>query len=215
MWQAMGLVDFTNPAAAAWYTSKLKALLDMGVDAFKTDFGERIPTDCVYYDGSDPLLMHNYYTQLYNRAVFELLEKERGVGEACLFARSATVGGQRYPVHWGGDSSSSYPSMAESLRAGLSLMLSGFAFWSLDISGFEDTATEDVYIRWAVWASVQPFQAARPAATGCRGTWRNGAQALLPLPGCKCRLMPYLFASAVKPGYRPPRHAADGAGVSG
>ena len=32
--------------------------------------GERIPTDVVYHDGSDPVRMHNYYPQLYNRCVF-------------------------------------------------------------------------------------------------------------------------------------------------
>ncbi len=48
-WQAgMGIVDFTNPDACQWYGDKLRALLDMGVDCFKTDFGERIPTDVVY-----------------------------------------------------------------------------------------------------------------------------------------------------------------------
>ena len=106
LWQAgMGIVDFTNPAAAAWYQEKLKTLLDMGVDCFKTDFGERIPVkDIVYYDGSDPVKMHNYYPFLYNKMVFELLEQERGVGEAVLFARSAAVGGQQFPAHWGGQS---------------------------------------------------------------------------------------------------------------
>jgi alpha-D-xyloside xylohydrolase len=103
-WQAgMGLVDFTNPEASTWYRSKLESLLDMGVDTFKTDFGERIPTEVVYYDGSDPEKMHNYYTYLYNEAVFSLLEEKRGKGEALVFARSATVGGQKFPVHWGGD----------------------------------------------------------------------------------------------------------------
>ncbi|MBE5983905.1 MAG: alpha-xylosidase, partial [Paenibacillaceae bacterium] len=79
MWQAgMGVVDFTNPDAAFWYQEKLKTLLTMGVDCFKTDFGERIPVkDIVYHDGSDPVRMHNYYTYLYNKAVFDLLVKER------------------------------------------------------------------------------------------------------------------------------------------
>ncbi|WP_037841856.1 TIM-barrel domain-containing protein, partial [Streptomyces sp. NRRL WC-3549] len=135
-WQAgMALVDFTNPEATAWYQGKLKGLLDQGVDGFKTDFGERIPTDVVWHDGSDPERMHNYYTHLYNKAVFELLEQERGAGEAVLFARSATAGGQQYPVHWGGDCFSSFEAMAESLRGGLSLSLSGFGFWSHDIGG--------------------------------------------------------------------------------
>ncbi|WP_025721721.1 alpha-xylosidase, partial [Paenibacillus polymyxa] len=126
MWQAgMGLVDFTNPAAVAWYQDKLKVLVDQGVDCFKTDFGERIPTHVVYHDGSDPMKMHNYYTHLYNKAVFDVLEEKLGKNEAALFARSATAGGQQFPVHWGGDCSSTYESMAESLRGGLSLGLSG------------------------------------------------------------------------------------------
>ena len=86
----------------------------MGVDSFKTDFGERIPTEGVqYFDGSDPQMMHNYYTLLYNKAVYDVLAETKGEDEAILFARSATVGGQCYPVHWGGDCSSNYPSMAE------------------------------------------------------------------------------------------------------
>lgn len=200
MWQAgMALVDFTNPAACLWYQSKLKALLDMGVDCFKTDFGERIPADCVYHDGSDPVLMHNYYTLLYNRCVFELLERERGKGEACLFARSATLGGQKYPVHWGGDSSSNYPSMAESLRAGLSLLMSGFAFWSHDISGFEDTAKEDVYIRWAQFGLLSSHSRLHGSGS-YRVPWLFGKSAPAMLgrfTKLKCRLMPYLYAGAV------------------
>lgn len=53
--------------------------MDMGVDCFKTDFGERIPTkDVVYYNGADPVKMHNYYTYLYNKTVFGLVERKRG-----------------------------------------------------------------------------------------------------------------------------------------
>lgn len=149
MWQAgMALVDFTNPDAVAWYQDKLRVLLDQGVDCFKTDFGERIPTDVVWHDGSDPQRMHNYYTHLYNAAVFELLEEERGEGEAVLFARSATAGGQQFPVHWGGDCESTFVSMAESLRGGLSLALSGFGYWSHDIGGFEGTPDPAVFKRW-------------------------------------------------------------------
>lgn len=148
-WQAgLAIVDFTNPEAVAWYNSKLRALLDMGVDCFKTDFGERIPTDAVYYDGSDPEKMHNYYAYLYNKVVFDLLKEVKGAEEAIVFARAASVGSQRLPVHWGGDSTSDYPSMAESLRAGLSFGLGGFGYWSHDISGFEAGSTPDLYKRW-------------------------------------------------------------------
>ena len=92
--------------------------------------------------------MHNYYTFLYNRLVFETLKRLRGNDEAVVFARSATVGGQRFPVHWGGDNVATYESMAESLRGGLSLGLSGFGFWSHDIGGFQNKAPAYVYKRW-------------------------------------------------------------------
>lgn len=89
----MELVDFTNPQACKWYQDKLEVLLDMGVDCFKIDF-----TGIKYYDGSDPVKMHNYYTYLYNKTVFELMEKKRGRDQAMVFARSATAGGQKFLV---------------------------------------------------------------------------------------------------------------------
>ena len=151
LWQAgNAIVDFTNPDARAWYQSKLRPLLEMGVDCFKTDFGERIPLDVVYHDGSNPEQMHNLYTQLYNETVWQLLREQRG-DDAIVFARSATVGGQTMPVHWGGDNTSSFESMAESLRGGLSLGLSGFGYWSHDIGGFEGSPDPAVFKRWVAF----------------------------------------------------------------
>ena len=67
-------------------------LVDMGVDCIKTDFGERIPTDVAYFDGSDPRKMHNYYPYLYNKVIYSMLEEKRGKGEAVVFSRSSTAG---------------------------------------------------------------------------------------------------------------------------
>lgn len=154
MWQAgNAIVDFTNPDARTWFQSKLRPLLEMGVDCFKTDFGERIPLDVVYHDGSDPEQMHNMYTRLYNEAVFSLLREVKG-DDAIVFARSATVGGQSMPVHWGGDNTSSFESMAESLRGGLSLGLSGFGYWSHDIGGFEGSPDPAVFKRWVAFGML-------------------------------------------------------------
>ena len=200
-WQAgMGLVDFTNPAAARWYQDCLRRLLAAGVDCFKTDFGERIPTDVVYHDGSDPQRMHNYYPYLYNKTVFSLLEEEKGQGKAVVFARSATVGGQKYPVHWGGDCSATYESMAESLRGGLSLGLSGFGFWSHDIGGFEKTATPDLYRRWAAFGLLSSHSRLH-GNESYRVPWLFGEEStdvLRFFVQLKCRLMPYLIGAAVE-----------------
>lgn len=200
MWQpGMALVDFTNPDACRWYQEKLAHLMDMGVDCFKTDFGERIPTNCVYYDGSDPEKMHNYYTYLYNKTVYELLERKRGKGEAVLFARSATVGGQKFPVHWGGDCWSDYPSMEESLRGGLSLMMSGFGFWAHDIGGFENTSTADVYKRWVAFGLLSSHSRLH-GSSSYRVPWvydEEAVEVVRTFTRLKASLMPYLYKTAV------------------
>lgn len=154
LWQAgMALVDFTNPDARTWFQGKIRTLVNQGIDAIKTDFGERIPVEGVrWFDGTDPQIMHNWYTQLYNQAVFEVLEEAKGKGQAVLYARSATVGGQQQPVHWGGDCESTFNGMAQTLRGGLSLVSSGFGFWSHDIGGFEGKKPDPaLYKRWTAF----------------------------------------------------------------
>jgi alpha-D-xyloside xylohydrolase len=202
LWQpGMGIVDFTNPDAAAWYNGKLEALIDMGVDCFKTDFGERIPVeDIVWFDGSDANRMHNYYAFIYNKIVYELLERKKGKGNAVLFARSATTGGQQFPVHWGGDCEATYPAMAESLRGGLSLAMGGFAFWSHDIGGFEQTATSDVYKRWIAFGLFSTHSRLH-GSSSYRVPWlydEESVDVLRRFTKLKNSLMPYLFAQAVK-----------------
>lgn len=215
-WQAgMGLVDFTNPAAREWFKDKVKALLNQGVDAIKTDFGERIPRDVVWYDGSPKLSMHNWYTQLYNQAVFEAIEETYGKGNACLYARSATVGGQQQPVHWGGDCESTFNGMAQSLRAGLSLASSGFGFWSHDSGGFEGAFPDPaVYKRWVAFGMLGSHSRLR-GSTVYRVPWlfdeedeKNGV-ALVPgqtavdvvreFTKLKLELMPYVYQLGLQP----------------
>lgn len=215
-WQAgMGLVDFTNPAAREWFKDKVKALLNQGVDAIKTDFGERIPRDVVWYDGSPKLSMHNWYTQLYNQAVFEAIEETYGKGNACLYARSATVGGQQQPVHWGGDCESTFNGMAQSLRAGLSLTSSGFGFWSYDIGGFEGAFPDPaVYKRWVAFGMLGSHSRLH-GSTVYRVPWlfdeedeKNGV-ALVPgqtavdvvreFTKLKLELMPYVYQLGLQP----------------
>lgn len=202
LWQpGMAIVDFTNPAAAAWFAGHITRLLDLGVDAIKTDFGERIPTEgVVYHDGSDPVKMHNFYPVIYNECVFRAIEARRGRGEAVLFARASYATGQRFPVHWGGDCWSNMESMAESLRGGLSLSLSGFGFWSHDIGGFEGTAPAYIYKRWAAFGLLSSHSRLHGSGS-YRVPWVYDEEAndvVRFFTKLKCRLMPYLWAAAVE-----------------
>lgn len=199
MWQpGMGIIDFTSPKARMWFADRIRELAEMGVDAIKTDFGERIPTDVRWYDNSDPYKMHNYYAYLYNKTVYEALSEAKG--SACLFARAATAGCQQFPVHWGGDCFSAYESMGETLRGGLSLCMSGFGFFSHDIGGFESNGTPDLYKRWTAFGLMSTHSRYH-GNSSYRVPWHydeescNVARHFVRLKG---RLMPYLWANAVK-----------------
>ena len=148
-----GTIDFTYPKATDWYKySLLKPLLDMGVKCIKTDFGENIHMDHQYHSSS-PERLNNIYALLYQKAAYEVTREVAGDG--IIWARAGWAGCQRYPLHWGGDSESSWAGMAGSLKGGLHLGLSGFAFWSHDVPGFHSTPDfmnspldEQVYVRW-------------------------------------------------------------------
>ncbi|HEX2316913.1 MAG TPA: alpha-xylosidase, partial [Thermomonospora sp.] len=199
LWQpGLAIVDFTNPEAREWWASKLDALLEMGVDCFKSDFGERIPTDVRWFDGSDPERMHNYYTYLFNETVFELLRKRRGEGEAVVFARSATAGGQRFPVHWSGDCESTFEAMGQNLRGGLSLGMSGFGYWSHDIGGFEGTPDAAVFKRWIAFGLLSSHSRLHGSGS-YRVPWvfdEEAVDVLRAFTRLKATLMPYLLRAA-------------------
>lgn len=207
-WQAgMGVVDFTNPDARKWYKDQLTRLLDLGVDTFKTDFGERIPwEDVKYYNGMAPRAGHNYYAYLYNHAVFEAIVERRGIDQAAVFARAATAGSQRLPVHWGGDCESTWPGMSQSLRGGLSLGLSGFGFWSHDIAGFiaegiDDDSAPDPYIykRWVQWGLLSSHSRLH-GSHSYRVPWlvdEEACEVLSKFSRLKNSLMPYIFVQAI------------------
>ncbi|MDE6453996.1 MAG: alpha-xylosidase [Muribaculaceae bacterium] len=140
------VLDFTNPATVSWYQDKIKKLIGMGVGAIKVDFGEAAPIEAVYHNGRSGWYEHNLYPLRYNKAVADATRDVSG--ENIIWARSAWAGSQRYPLHWGGDAATTGTGMQGTVRAGLSLGLSGFSFWSHDIGGFVTSTPEELYRRW-------------------------------------------------------------------
>jgi len=191
-----GIVDFSHPGAVHWYQEKLKALIEMGVDAFKTDFGEAIPEDARFYNGMTGREMHNLYPMLYNKAVFEAVEKYSN-GRGIVWARSAWAGSQRYPIHWAGDQLCNFLSLACALWGGLSLGLSGVPFWSHDIGGFKGEPSPELYIRWAQFGLLSSHS--RCHGTTPREPWEFGEEALCIFrfyAKLRYRLIPYLYSYA-------------------
>lgn len=189
-------VDFSNPRAVRWFQKKIRKLLEMGVAVIKTDFGESSPRDAVYHDGKRGDEMHNLYPLLYNRCVFEAVEKFAGRG--IVWGRSGYAGMQRYPVCWSGDPASDFNTMACVLRGGLSMGLSGVPFWSHDIGGFWlGEVTPELYVRWAQFGLFCSHS--RCHGTTPREPWEFGDEALSIFrryAKLRYRLIPYIYSCA-------------------
>lgn len=197
-----GTIDFTYPAATEWYKGLLKRLLDMGVTCIKTDFGENIHMDAVY-KGMKPELLNNLYALLYQKAAYEITKDV--TGEGIVWARAAWAGCQRYPLHWGGDSCSSWDGMAGSLKGGLHFGLSGFAFWSHDVPGFHtlpnfmnSVVDDDVYVRWTQFGVFSSH--IRYHGTNKREPWHYPAIAPIVKKWWRLRyaLIPYIIRESGK-----------------
>ena len=145
-WKDDSIIDFSNQDACQWYASMIKNVIRTGISAIKTDFGEGIPEDAVYKN-IEGTKFHNNYSLTYNSVVFNACKEI--TNENLVWARSGTAGSQRYPIHWGGDSQCTFEGLQGTIRAGLSLGLSGFVFFSHDIGGFIGRPTPELYIRWA------------------------------------------------------------------
>jgi len=128
------------------------------------------------------------------------MENKLGKGKGMLFARSATTGGQKFPVHWGGDCWSDYESMEESIRGGLSLQMSGFGYWAHDIGGFEQTSTADVYKRWVAFGLLSSHSRLH-GSSSYRVPWLYDEEAVDVVrffTRLKAKLMPYIYKTAVE-----------------
>ena len=190
------ILDFSNPKTVSWYQSKIDGLMKQGVSTIKCDFGEAAPYNGFYHSGKGGLYEHNLYPLRYNKALWEVVEKNHP-GEGIIWARSAWAGSQRYALHWGGDAATTNTGLLGDLRGGLSFGLSGFSFWSHDMGGFVTASPEDIYRRWLPFG----FLSSHTRAHGAPPTepWlisESFTDAFRACAEMKYKLMPYVYAQA-------------------
>lgn len=197
-----GTIDFTNDKATEWYKGLLKELLELGVACIKTDFGEDIHLEAEYHSMT-PDKLHNLYPLLYQKAAYEITKEITGDG--IIWARAGWAGCQRYPLHWGGDAACSWDGLAGSLRGGLHLGLSGFAFWSHDVPGFHgvpdfmnSVIPDELYVRWTQFGVFSSH--IRYHGSSKREPWHfpNVNQIIKKWWNLRYRLIPYILAQSEK-----------------
>lgn len=198
-----GYVDLTG-RGADWWLDEMTRLVEAGVDGFKLDYSETLPSDARMADGRRGAEVHNLYPLL------AAVVADRA-GAPVHFTRSGTSGSQRFPLHWAGDSQSTWAGLRGALRGGLSLAWSGFAHWTSDVGGFffrdlhdDDEKTygfrqveTELYIRWmqfGMLCSHTRFHGMQP-----REPWHFGDEAVAvarQFADLRRRLRPYLVAGA-------------------
>lgn len=189
------ILDFSNQNTIDWYTKKIKALFRLGVSVIKTDFGEAAPLNGWYASGRSGFFEHNNYPLRYTQLVSKITSEMKG--EGLVWSRSSWAGGQRTPVHWGGDAEVSDAGMAGSLRGGLSLGLSGFSFWSHDIGGFSGSPKEELFLRWTFFGIFTSHS--RVHGFPPREPWefsKEFSDLFRKMIELRYRLMPYIFTQA-------------------
>ncbi|WP_155059227.1 TIM-barrel domain-containing protein [Streptomyces blattellae] len=218
------MLDLTHPGAADWFRARIRQALATGAAVLKTDFGEAVPADAVAHNGMTGDRLHNLYPLLYNDLAAEVT-REAGAGHGLTWGRSTWTGGQRHGAKWTGDPNASWQDLASTLRAGLSLSLSGHPFWSHDIGGFHGTPGTELFVRWAQFGLLSPLS--RFHGMTSRLPWDFGEvayEAVLHTARLRMSLLPYVYsaaADAVRTGEplarpmaldhpdRPDAHAAD------
>lgn len=194
-----GMVDFTNPAAAAWWNEGLRPLYDQGVVLFKNDDGEYLPRNARSHLGMDGREYHNIYGFFYGRAIYDGM-KDLDDRRPMIYARSVWAGSQRYPAIFLGDQWPTFPHIKATMRAGLNMGLLGFAYWTADVFGLDHKTTRETHMRYAQWALMAPV--ARyfwrpPAIDDTRLPWSHGEQAeenFRRYARLRYRLLPYYCA---------------------
>ena len=198
-WTKDVTVDFSNPDACKWYGEKIAKLIEMGAGVIKTDFGEGIAEDAIYQN-IDGKYFHNLYSLVYNRVVFNAIKSVSG--DNIVWARSGTAGSQRYPLHWGGDSQCSFEALAGTLRAALSVGMSGIPYFSHDIGGFIGKPNDELYVRWAQMGLFSSHSRCHGVGNdNYREPWRYSKEAcdiFRYYDKLRYSLMPYIYEEARK-----------------
>ena len=186
------MIDFTDPAARRWWTSRIREALDLGADGFMQDFGEQVAMDMHFDDGSTGRTMHNRFPVLFHRAtrraIDAFLADHPRRGQPYFFTRagySGTPGSVAYENGtWPGDEPTDWSRSAGLAAQATDMLNRGIAGaygFGTDIGGYFDVGgsptSKELFLRWAEWAALTPiFRLHGSVAAGTHTPWSYDSQ---------------------------------------
>ena len=161
-----GIVDFTNPAAADWFADRVigREMLDYGLSGWMADFGEYLPTDVRLHDGTDGMLAHNAWPEIWAEVNARAVASRGRTGDALFFMRAGFTGvGRHCPLLWAGDQCvdfSRHDGIGTVIRAALSSGMLGNAYHHSDLGGYTslygNVRTPQLLMRWSELCAFSP-----------------------------------------------------------
>jgi alpha-glucosidase (family GH31 glycosyl hydrolase) len=181
------VIDFTDPAAIAWWKGRIREAIDLGADGFMQDFGEQVQVDMRFHDGSTGAEMHNRLPVLAHRATREAIDASGR--EVWFYTRTGHSGSPGSAAYEGGNfAGDNTTDWSRSFGIGsvvpdmLNRSVGGLYGFATDIGGYFDVGpyeptTKELFLRWAELAALSPhFRLHGSAGAGTHTPWSYDAE---------------------------------------
>jgi alpha-glucosidase len=181
--------DFSRPATREWWGGLYGDLAKLGVAGIWNDMNEpavfdtptgTMPLDVRHDNEGQPTdhrEIHNVYGQLMTRGTYEGLLRLRPDERPFVLTRATYAGGQRYAAAWPGDNVSDWAALRGAISTLLGMGLSGLSFVGVDIGGFAESPTAELYTRWLQSGLFYPFMRSHTTfGTAEQEPWSYGPQ---------------------------------------
>lgn len=211
-------LDFSIDDSVTWWTGHLTNYLSTyGFEAIWNDLNEpnenAMPLDTLWFLGgryggglvtNDTRKWHsnnkNTYNVLESKMTYNAMKQHSPSRRPFVLSRGAWPGVQQYAAGWSGDNKSSFDHLRFNVPVGMSVMISGQAWFGHDVGGFVDNTTSELLSRWIQSGCLNPlFRNHSTLGTIDQEPWLFGsAETLWNRKWIKFRyrMMPYLYSLA-------------------